>query len=101
MGITDVDREELLARMTVEEKIGQLVLAALPGPVLDDATIEHLRAHHFGGVVLFSRNIETVEQTRALTAALRDLLSVDGLPPLIGVDQEGGRVQRLMPDATS
>ncbi len=45
------------------------------------------------GYILFGRNIETREQVRVLTDALRDLSGRADLPILI--DQEGGRVARL------
>lgn len=45
------------------------------------------------GVILFARNVRTVAQTRELTDSLRALYP--GIPPLIGIDQEGGRVMRL------
>ncbi|WP_375259795.1 glycoside hydrolase family 3 N-terminal domain-containing protein [Citreimonas sp.] len=51
------------------------------------------RANPFG-FILFSRNCETAEQVRALTAELRDAVG-RGAP--IFIDQEGGRVQRLRP----
>lgn len=44
------------------------------------------------GFILFARNIDTPDQVRALTAALRDTLGRDA--PIL-IDQEGGRVQRL------
>ena len=47
------------------------------------------------GYILFSRNIATREQVRALTDALRTLHGRDDLPILI--DQEGGRVARMRP----
>jgi beta-N-acetylhexosaminidase len=51
-----------------------------------------------GGVILFSRNYERGEQLRALTASIRELRT----PPLvIGVDHEGGRVQRFRDDFTA
>lgn len=44
-----------------------------------------------GSVILFSRNVDTPEQIRALTSAMREVR-----PELwIAVDQEGGRVQRF------
>jgi beta-N-acetylhexosaminidase len=46
------------------------------------------------GFIVFSRNIESADQLRALTAALRDAVGREA-PVLI--DQEGGRVQRLRP----
>jgi beta-N-acetylhexosaminidase len=48
----------------------------------------------FGAYVLFARNVETIEQTRALSDALRARHD-DGASPAVALDQEGGRVARL------
>ncbi|MBI1686721.1 beta-N-acetylhexosaminidase [Caulobacter hibisci] len=45
------------------------------------------------GFILFKRNIDTPDQVRALTAALRETVGRPDAPILI--DQEGGRVARL------
>ncbi|RYG61139.1 MAG: beta-N-acetylhexosaminidase [Alphaproteobacteria bacterium] len=45
------------------------------------------------GFLLFARNIESVEQTRALCEELAEFAPFGA--PFIGVDQEGGRVQRV------
>ncbi|EIJ43849.1 beta-glucosidase-like glycosyl hydrolase [Beggiatoa alba B18LD] len=45
-----------------------------------------------GGVILFSRNYESLEQVSALTAEIHALRTP---PLLIAVDHEGGRVQRF------
>src|SRR5262249_35921473 len=45
------------------------------------------------GLILFKRNVESPEQVRRLTSAVREVLA--DVPILI--DQEGGRVQRLGP----
>lgn len=47
------------------------------------------------GFILFARNIETPDQVRRLTAALRETVGRADAPILI--DQEGGRIQRLGP----
>lgn len=47
------------------------------------------------GFILFARNLETPDQARALTEALRETVGRADAPILI--DQEGGRVQRLKP----
>lgn len=49
---------------------------------------------HLGGVILFANNLKDKQQIRRLTADLQQASS-DGLPLLIGIDQEGGRVARL------
>ena len=47
------------------------------------------------GFILFRRNIDSPDQVRALTEALRETVGDADAPVL--VDQEGGRVQRLGP----
>lgn len=64
----------------------------LPGPELDEDYRERIRRIQPGGFILFARNIETPTQLRALTHELRALCDI---PPIIMVDQEGGRVSRL------
>lgn len=46
------------------------------------------------GFILFARNIGSADQIRALCADLRDTLGRDA--PIL-IDQEGGRVQRILP----
>jgi beta-N-acetylhexosaminidase len=50
-----------------------------------------------GGLILFTRNFASVEQLEAL---IREARSVRTPPLLIGVDHEGGRVQRFRKDFT-
>ena len=99
----DTPDTHALATMTTAEKIGQLVLAGLPGPTLDADTAALFRERHLGGVILFARNIVDAAQTRALTSAIQAATALRpvGWPALIGADQEGGRVLRTaaLPEA--
>ncbi|MEQ4563415.1 MAG: glycoside hydrolase family 3 N-terminal domain-containing protein, partial [Acinetobacter sp.] len=70
--------------------IGALMLD-IAGTELTQEDIELLRAPQVGGMILFSRNIESPAQVRALTDHMRQIRP----DILIAVDQEGGRVQRL------
>lgn len=70
--------------------IGALMLD-IAGTQLTDEDIQLLQAPQVGGVILFSRNIESPQQVRALTDHMRQVRP----DILIAVDQEGGRVQRL------
>ena len=47
------------------------------------------------GFILFGRNVESADQTRALIDSLREAAEDENA--LVFVDQEGGRVQRLRP----
>ena len=46
------------------------------------------------GFILFGRNVESLEQVRALASALRESVGRDAL---VFIDQEGGTVRRLRP----
>jgi beta-N-acetylhexosaminidase len=77
---------------------GQLVLAGFFGRSVRDRNVQALRdeirAGRIGGVILMDRNITNARQTRTLISALQDA-APPGSPLLIGVDQEGGAVQRI------
>jgi beta-N-acetylhexosaminidase len=64
----------------------------LVGTALTDAEREMLCHPQTGGVILFTRNYVGVDQLQAL---VREIHALRKPRLLIGVDQEGGRVQRL------
>lgn len=64
------------------------------GPVLSEDERAVFADTDPWGFILFSRNIGTPDQIRALTDALRDAVGRDA--PIL-IDQEGGRVARLRP----
>jgi len=67
------------------------VMLDLQGKVLLQEEKELLKNSYVGGVILFSRNIESPMQVWQLNQAIREI----NPDILIAVDQEGGRVQRL------
>jgi beta-N-acetylhexosaminidase len=67
------------------------------GATPDAAPLDALRAFAPGSVILFGRNVGAPDELRALVAALRAL---DDLPPLVTIDQEGGRVVRIVDGVT-
>jgi beta-N-acetylhexosaminidase len=71
---------------------GQMVVAGFEGKTLPAEVERALTRGHLSGVILFNRNLGAPDEVRALTDAIR---SASSLPPIIAVDQEGGRVQRL------
>jgi len=70
---------------------GQHLLIGLAGPELTPEDVSLLQKVHPAGVILFTRNIVSPQQTRKLTDDLRDLFEDDFI---IAIDQEGGRVTR-------
>ncbi len=83
---------ESLNSLPLEQQIGQFFFIGLPGTELDPETIELINEVQPGGVIIFGRNVGTAEQLRSLLDGARELLKV---PPLLGIDQEGGLVDRL------
>ena len=73
---------------------GQLLMVGFEGLVLPYALAKLISAGRVGGVVLFSRNVEEPEQLRRLIESCHEA-APSGVPLLVTVDQEGGRVQRL------
>jgi beta-N-acetylhexosaminidase len=108
---------DLLASMTAEQKIGQLLMPVLSGTsatVVDaDAAALNRQAtgleepaeivdrFNLGGVLYLEENIESAEQLRRFSADLQQsALASDGLGLLVAVDQEGGRVNRITDQVT-
>ncbi len=88
------DPEPWLRRMTLQQKVGQLLMVGFSSTTVDDSVAELVRGRQVGGVCLFKRNIASAEQVGHLNDGLRELLA-DWIPPFIAVDQEGGNVVRI------
>lgn len=85
-----------MARLPAEVLIGRLVLADFAGLSPPPDLAAAITAQRLGGVVLFSKNIESPAQVAALTAELQRLAALaEAAPLLVAVDQEGGAVERL------
>jgi beta-N-acetylhexosaminidase len=75
-----------------EQQIGQFFFIGLPGTTIDDEARQLIEEIKPGGIILFGRNIQSPEQVRKLLDESRALVPT---PPLCGIDQEGGLVDRL------
>jgi beta-N-acetylhexosaminidase len=84
-----------VARMalTSREKIGQLFMVGFMGTSVTPELASFIKEYKPGGVILFSRNLESVGQIVELTNDLQRCSPKS--PLLISIDQEGGRVSRL------
>jgi len=89
--------KEKIAKMSIDEKIGQLVMVGFDGYEIDEATLDMMRMYRVGGFILFKRNIKSASQTLKLINSLKEENRANGIPLFIAVDEEGGRVSR-MPD---
>jgi beta-N-acetylhexosaminidase len=81
-----------LARLTTEERVGQLFFLGFQGAALDRDTIRTLDKVRPGGIVSLQRNIESLDQIYELNAELWKRAET---PPFLAIGQEGGIVDRL------
>ena len=83
-----------LATLTIEEKIGQLIMPRLPWQTtaITPQVETWLDQAPFGGFILFSDNVQSIQQVQQLTA---DLQARTAIPLFISTDEEGGRVSRV------
>ncbi len=87
-----------LARMTEEQRIGQLFLLSLPGDQLTGAVRASIATYHVGSVWFPARTTAGVAGIRALTDAVQALATTantGGVGFLVAANQEGGLVQGL------
>jgi beta-N-acetylhexosaminidase len=89
----------VLASLSIEQRVGQLLLAGFPGLDSAGAAIA-IGELHAGGIVLGGgRN---AAETQAATAVLQGMALASGSPPLlIAIDQEGYPVQRITEGVTT
>ena len=89
------------ATANLEREIGRLFMAGFVGTEPSEDILRLIREQRLGGVILFSRNIASREQLRALCVALQSAARDAGHahPLLIATDQENGLVRRLGPDS--
>lgn len=94
---------DLVASMSLSEKIGQMVLVGMEGTEVQPEISSLIKERQVGGIILYSNNIVSASQTNKLVNGLKQINHDAGgkLPLLLSADQEGGRVSRLPKDITS
>lgn len=86
--------KELIDTLSIEEKIGQLMIVGFNGTSIDENINNLIKASYIGGVILFGDNVESLNGVTELINNIK-LLNIDNKVPLfISVDEEGGVVSR-------
>lgn len=82
----------MIKSLSLEEKIGQMLVIGFEGLTAPDYVLDWLASGQIGGVILFARNVASPAQLAELTQACH---AAAARPILIAIDQEGGVVARL------
>jgi beta-N-acetylhexosaminidase len=105
-----------VARMTLEQKVGQMFVTYAYGPSVDHADDRNrttygvdsfrrlIERYHLGGIIYFawSDNVRDPRQIAGLSNGIQDVATSSGadVPMLISTDQEQGVVTRVTEPAT-
>lgn len=85
------------ADVSLRTRIGQMILIGFRGSAPDSPWVQtvlrQVAEGEVGGVMFLGHNVKDKASIEALNAAFRNANRT--LPPLIAVDQEGGRIERL------
>ncbi len=88
--------------LDLQTQIGQRLAVGFPGYEIPSDLAELVRRYHVGNIILFAENIRDNGQLKRLCRELQELIAGEtGFPAFIGIDQEGGVVSRLGPDAAT
>ncbi len=87
-------KKVLLQELTLEEKVGQLLMVHFHGEEANEDARILIQDLHVGGVIYYNwaNSLHSPQQVRSLSLGLQKLAKI---PLLLAVDQEGGLVARL------
>jgi beta-N-acetylhexosaminidase len=80
---------------SLDLKIGQMLLIGFPTAGIDSTVLEEVRAGKVGSLIIFEKNIPPTNSFVALKKITWTYQNAAPIPLIIGIDQEGGRVNRL------
>jgi len=97
----DDEISNLISAMTLEQKIGQMILAGVDGTSIDAAAKKMILEQHVGGIIMYKNNFSDLSGSARFVNALKKANKDNPIPLFISVDQEGGKVSRLPKDFVS
>ncbi|MEI2341107.1 beta-N-acetylhexosaminidase [Priestia megaterium] len=96
-GNVEEKAEQILKTMSIEEKVGQMMVVGFQTKEADAHIKKMISSYHVGGVILYDRNMENPYQVATLTNDLQDLAqkTPHQIPLIMSIDQEGGTIVRM------
>ncbi|MDF2540715.1 MAG: beta-hexosaminidase [Herbinix sp.] len=82
--------DKIINNMSLEEKVGQLFFVR----IRDLKALEDIKEFHLGGYILFAEDVKDKTYDE-LKETLHNYQKTANIPLLIGVDEEGGTVNRI------
>jgi beta-N-acetylhexosaminidase len=82
-------------RDSLDIKIGQMILIGYPGTTVDQKVLDEVKAGKVGSIILFEKNLPAANTFIAVKKVIWTYQQAATIPLFVGIDQEGGRVNRL------
>ena len=85
------------SKPTLDELIGEMIIIGIDGTQLSQtpAVKKYLAAGNLGGIILYEKNIAKTNSKTTLKTLCKEIQSQSNKTVFIGIDQEGGTVNRL------
>lgn len=98
----DLERaNEILAQMTLSQKIGQMFVIGFSGTSFNSSLSSAITDYNFGNVIYMGANVSNSSLVRNLSNDIQNKMVEENMvPAFIATDQEGGRVVRFRDGAT-
>jgi beta-N-acetylhexosaminidase len=87
-----------ISNMTLDEKIGQMVMCGIDGYTINNSTVKLIKNYHVGGIIILGENVKSSTQLLSLLNSLKTTNLNNKTPLFLSIDQEGGRVDRMPPE---
>lgn len=88
---TNLEKAQLiLADLSLEEKVGQMFFVRC----IKDQALADIKTYHLGGYILFGDDFKN-QTKKEINAGIASYQNKSDIPMLVGVDEEGGTVNRV------
>jgi beta-N-acetylhexosaminidase len=80
---------------SLDLKIGQMIMIGMPKAELDTAVLHEIESGNVGSIIYFEKNVPRTNSYAGLKKICWTYQNAAPIPMFIGIDQEGGKVNRL------
>lgn len=84
-----------IRELSIKEKVGQMIIIGMDSNQITDRIKNMIINYKIGGIILYRKNFKDYTDLLKLIKELKELNKNNKIPLFIGIDQEGGRVNRM------
>lgn len=98
----NIDRvNAIIDKMTLSQKIGQMFIVGFNSTTLNSSLSNAIKNYNMGNVIYLAHNVSSPTTLTALSNNIQNaFVASNTVPGFISIDQEGGRVARLVDGGT-